>query len=87
MLVEKHHREETAEYAAQRMAVRKDERAIKDNEKEQKRRDYYIDQLNEKVKRLKEERDLYQAQYVSQREEQAAARNYLFEAAKECEKI
>jgi coiled-coil domain-containing protein 40 len=46
-----------------------------------------IDSMNEEIKRLNEQKTLYQAQLISQKEETAAARNTLKEAAIEIEKI
>ena len=43
--------------------------------------------MNEEIKRLNEQKTLYQAQLISQKEETAAARNTLKEAAIEIEKI
>jgi predicted nucleic acid-binding Zn-ribbon protein len=46
-----------------------------------------IDSMNEEIKRLNEQKTLFQAQLISQKEETAAARNTLKEAAIEIEKI
>ena len=43
--------------------------------------------MNEEIKRLNEQKTLYQAQLISQKEETAAARNTLKEAAIEIERI
>ncbi len=43
--------------------------------------------MNEEIKRLNEQKTLYQAQQISQKEETAAARNTLKEASIEIEKI
>ena len=46
-----------------------------------------INSMNEEIKRLNEQKTLYQAQLISQKEETAAARNTLKEAAIEIERI
>mgnify|MGYP003348749347 FL=1 len=46
-----------------------------------------IDNMNEEIKRLNEQKTLYQAQLISQKEETAAARNTQKEADIEIERI
>ena len=56
-------------------------------EGQKKKQDLLIDTMNEEIKRLNEQKTLYQAQLISQKEETAAARQTLKEASIEIEKI
>jgi len=63
------------------------EESVVNMEGDKQRQDLLIDSMNEEIKRLNEQKTLYQAQLISQKEETAAARNTLKEAAAEIDKI
>lgn len=63
------------------------EESVVNLENVKQKQDLLIDQMNEEIKRLNEQKTLYQAQLISQKEETAAARNTLKEAAAEIDKI
>lgn len=75
------------ENAVTRRATYRAEEFVVYLEKLKKKQDLLIDSMNQEIKRLNEQKTLYQAQLISQKEETAAARNTLKEAAIEIEKI
>jgi chromosome segregation ATPase len=76
-----------SEIAVTRRTTYRAEENVVNLEKSKKKQDLLIDSMNEEIKRLNEQKTLYQAQLISQKEETAAARNTLKEAAIEIEKI
>jgi chromosome segregation ATPase len=76
-----------SEIAVTRRTTYRAEESVVNLEKQKKGQDNLIDSMNEEIKRLNEQKTLYQAQLISQKEETAAARNTLKEAAIEIEKI
>ena len=76
-----------SEIAVTRRTTYRAEENVGNLEKSKKKQDLLIDQMNEEIKRLNEQKTLYQAQLISQKEETAAARNTLKEAAIEIERI
>ena len=76
-----------SEIAVTRRTTYRAEENVVNLEKSKKKQDNLIDSMNEEIKRLNEQKTLYQAQLISQKEETAAARNTLKEAAIEIEKI
>jgi chromosome segregation ATPase len=73
--------------AVTRRTTYRAEENVTNLEKAKKGQDLLIDNMNEEIKRLNEQKTLYQAQLISQKEETAAARNTLKEAALEIERI
>jgi chromosome segregation ATPase len=63
------------------------EKKIRENEREKKEQDFFIDYLEEQIKTLTEKKLLYEAQLKSQKEETSDARANLNEAQKEIENI
>lgn len=53
------------------------EESVKNLEKDKKKQDLLIDKMNEDIKWLNEQKTLYQAQLVSQKEETKAAKDTL----------
>ncbi len=76
-----------SEIAVTRRTTYRAEESVGNLERDKKKQDLLIDTMNEEIKRLNEQKTLYQAQLISQKEETAAARNTLKEAAIEIEKI
>ena len=76
-----------SEIAVTRRTTYRAEENVTNLEKAKKKQDLLIDSMNEEIKRLNEQKTLYQAQLISQKEETAAARNTLKEAAIEIERI
>ena len=76
-----------SEIAVTRRTTYRAEENVGNLEKSKKKQDLLIDTMNEEIKRLNEQKTLYQAQLISQKEETAAARNTLKEAAIEIERI
>ena len=76
-----------SEIAVTRRTTYRAEENVGNLEKSKKKQDLLIDSMNEEIKRLNEQKTLYQAQLISQKEETAAARNTLKEAAIEIERI
>lgn len=76
-----------SEIAVTRRTTYRAEENVVNLEKSKKKQDLLIDSMNEEIKRLNEQKTLYQAQLISQKEETAAARNTLKEATIEIEKI
>lgn len=76
-----------SEIAVTRRTTYRAEENVLNLEKSKKKQDHLIDNMNEEIKRLNEQKTLYQAQLISQKEETAAARNTLKEAAIEIERI
>jgi hypothetical protein len=76
-----------SEIAVTRRTTYRAEENVGNLEKAKKGQDLLIDNMNEEIKRLNEQKTLYQAQLISQKEETAAARNTLKEAALEIERI
>lgn len=76
-----------SEIGVTRTATYVAEKSVVNLEKQKKKQDLLIDTMNEEIKRLNEQKTLYQAQLISQKEETAAARNTLKEAAIEIENI
>lgn len=76
-----------SEIAVTRRTTYRAEENVGNLEKAKKKQDLLIDTMNEEIKRLNEQKTLYQAQLISQKEETAAARNTLKEAAIEIERI
>lgn len=63
------------------------EESVKNLEQSKKKQDLLIDSMNEEIKRLNEQKTLYQAQLISQREETAAARETLEQANGEIKQV
>lgn len=76
-----------SELALTRRTTYRAEENVGNLEKVKKKQDLLINVMNEEIKRLNEQKTLYQAQLISQKEETAAARNTLKEAAIEIERI
>lgn len=76
-----------SEIAVTRRTTYRVEENVVNLEKAKKKQDLLIDNMNEEIKRLNEQKTLYQAQLISQKEETAAAKNTLKEAAIEIERI
>jgi len=76
-----------SELALTRRTTYRAEENVGSLEKVKKKQDLLINNMNEEIKRLNEQKTLYQAQLISQKEETAAARNTLKEAAIEIERI
>ena len=76
-----------SELALTRRTTYRAEENVGNLEKVKKKQDLLINEMNEEIKRLNEQKTLYQAQLISQKEETAAARNTLKEAAIEIERI
>ncbi len=76
-----------SELALTRRTTYRAEENVGNLEKVKKKQDLLINSMNEEIKRLNEQKTLYQAQLISQKEETAAARNTLKEAAIEIERI
>lgn len=85
--VEEYNEVMKSEIAVTRRTTYRAEESVVNLEKQKKGQDLLIDTMNEEIKRLNEQKTLYQAQLISQKEETAAARNTLKEAAIEIEKI
>jgi predicted nucleic acid-binding Zn-ribbon protein len=75
------------EIATTRRAAYNVEEGVVNLEREKKEQDLLIDTMNEEIKRLNDNKALYQAQLISQREETAAARDTLAEASNEIDKV
>lgn len=76
-----------SEIAVTRRTTYRVEENVVNLEKAKKKQDLLIDNMNEEIKRLNEQKTLYQAQLISQKEETAAARNTQKEADIEIERI
>lgn len=85
--VEEYNEVMKSEIAVTRRTTYRAEENVTNLEKAKKGQDLLIDNMNEEIKRLNEQKTLYQAQLISQKEETAAARNTLKEAALEIERI
>ena len=85
--VEEYNEVMKSEIAVTRRTTYRAEENVGNLEKSKKKQDLLIDTMNEEIKRLNEQKTLYQAQLISQKEETAAARNTLKEAAIEIERI
>ena len=85
--VEEYNEVMKSEIAVTRRTTYRAEENVTNLEKSKKKQDHLIDSMNEEIKRLNEQKTLYQAQLISQKEETAAARNTLKEAAIEIERI
>lgn len=85
--VEDHNQEiDGAIKVAQRTTLRLEENVVS-LEKEKKKQDVLIDQMNEQIKRLEEKKTILTAQLLSQKEETAQANGILKEAQTEMDKI
>ena len=78
--VEEYNEVMKSEIAVTRRTTYRAEESVVNLEKQKKGQDTLIDSMNEEIKRLNEQKTLYQAQLISQKEETAAARNTLKEA-------
>lgn len=85
--VEEYNEVMKGEIATTRRAAYNVEEAVVNLERAKKKQDLLIDSMNEEIKRLNDNKTLYQAQLISQKEETAAARNTLKEASLEIEKV
>lgn len=85
--VEEYNEVMKSELALTRRTTYRAEENVGSLEKVKKKQDLLINNMNEEIKRLNEQKTLYQAQLISQKEETAAARNTLKEAAIEIERI
>mgnify|MGYP001626734904 FL=1 len=85
--VEEYNEVMKSEIAVTRRTTYRAEENVGNLEKSKKKQDHLIDSMNEEIKRLNSQKTLYQAQLISQKEETAAARNTLKEAAIEIERI
>ncbi len=85
--VEEYNEVMKSEIALTRRTTYRAEENVGNLEKTKKKQDLLINNMNEEIKRLNEQKTLYQAQLISQKEETAAARNTLKEAAIEIERI
>ena len=63
------------------------EQNVTELEKDQKKQDFLIDQMNEEIKRLNEQREILRAQHLAQEEETRQAKHILKEAQLEMDKI
>ena len=63
------------------------EESVKNLENEKKKQDLLIDSMNEEIKRLNEQKTLYQAQLISQQEETKNARDTLKQANAEIKEV
>lgn len=73
--VEEYNEVMKSEIAVTRRTTYRVEENVVNLEKAKKKQDLLIDNMNEEIKRLNEQKTLYQAQLISQKEETAAARN------------
>jgi len=85
--VEEYNEVMMGEIATTRRAAYNVEEGVVNLERQKKKQDLLIDSMNEEIKRLNDNKTLYQAQLISQKEETAAARNTLKEASLEIEKV
>eukprot|EP00743_Colponemidia_sp_Colp-15_P001752 GILK01001913.1.p1 GENE.GILK01001913.1~~GILK01001913.1.p1 ORF type:complete len:909 (-),score=261.49 GILK01001913.1:118-2775(-) len=85
--VEEYNDQMKSEIAVTRRATYRAEESVSTLEKEKKLQDLLIDSMNEDIKRLQEQKALYEAQLISQKQETEAAARTLAEAAKEMEAI
>ena len=85
--VEEYNEVMKGEIATTRRAAYNVEEGVQKLERDKKKQDLLIDSMNEEIKRLNDNKTLYQAQLISQKEETAAARNTLKEASLEIEKV
>ena len=85
--VEEYNEVMKGEIATTRRAAYNVEEGVVNLERGKKKQDLLIDSMNEEIKRLNDNKTLYQAQLISQREETAAARDTLQEASKEIDKV
>lgn len=85
--VEEYNEVMKGEIATTRRAAYNVEEGVVNLERVKKKQDLLIDSMNEEIKRLNENKTLYQAQLISQKEETAAARNTLKEASHEIERV
>ncbi len=85
--IEEHNQEiDGAIKVAQRTTLRAEENVVQ-LEKEKKKQDVLIDQMNEQIKRLEEQKTILTAQLLSQKEETEQAQGILREAQLEMSKI
>lgn len=78
--IEEHNQEiDGAIKVAQRTTLRAEENVVQ-LEKEKKKQDVLIDQMNEQIKRLEEQKTILTAQLLSQKEETEQAQGILREA-------
>merc|ERR1719217_649296 len=85
--VDEYNTQMRAEIAVTRRATHKAEENIKNIEKVKVRQDLLIDKMNEEIKRLTEQKAVYDAQLVAQKQETEAAVATLTEAAREMEAV
>merc|ERR1719230_1297845 len=85
--VQEYNEQMKAEIQVTRRATYKAEDHIKTVEKAKVKQDHLIDQMNEDVKRMTEQKALLEAQLVAQKQETEAATTTLREAAREMEAI
>lgn len=85
--VEEYNEQMKAEIQVTRRATYKAEDHIKTVEKAKVKQDHLIDQMNEDVKRMTEQKALLEAQLTAQKQETEAAATTLREAAREMEAI
>merc|ERR1719393_1196138 len=85
--VEEYNQQMKAEIQVTRRATYKAEDHIKTVEKAKVKQDLLIDEMNEDVKRMTEQKALLEAQLVAQKQETEAATTTLREAAREMEAI
>lgn len=85
--VEEYNEVMKGEIATTRRAAYNVEEGVVNLERDKKKQDLLIDSMNEEIKRLNDNKTLYQAQLISQKEETAAARNTLKEASLEIDKV
>merc|ERR1719456_1999972 len=85
--VDEYNTQMRAEIAVTRRATHKAEENIKDIEKTKVRQDLLIDKINEEIKRLTEQKAVFEAQLLAQKQETEAAVATLTEAAREMEAV
>merc|ERR1719456_1101041 len=85
--VDEYNTQMRAEISVTRRATHKAEENIKGIEKTKVKQDLLIDKINEEIKRLTEQKAVYEAQLVAQKQETEAATATLTEAAREMEAV
>jgi chromosome segregation ATPase len=85
--VEDYNQQMKSDIAGTRRTTYRAEEALVNLEKDKRHQDLFIDSINEEIKRLNEQKNLLQAQLISQQEETAAAEQTLKEAEAEMAKI
>ncbi|KAM3134913.1 hypothetical protein pb186bvf_012913 [Paramecium bursaria] len=85
--IDNYNRQMEAEIQLTRRTVYRGEENIAGLEKDKKKQDYLIDQMNEEIKRLTEQKTILTAQLISQKDETDNARQIMKDAQSEMEKI